>query len=400
MNTLTVDLLVIGGGINGTAIAADAAGRGLSVILCESEDLASATSSASSKLIHGGLRYLEQYEFKLVREALKERAVLLKKYPHLVHALTFVLPHDKHLRPKWMIRLGLFLYDHLSGSRILAKSQKVNLTNSSYGEALQPTFTSGFTYSDSRTDDARLVVLNALSAQSHGAKILTRTTCINTERKADVWHATLQSKQGTNPVKARALVNAAGPWVDKVLHDVIDTKSTFHVHLVKGSHLVVPKLYEGNHAYILQHTDKRIIFTIPYGYTDHENYQYTLIGTTDQDYQGDLRDIEISNQEIDYLCQVVDYYFAKAVDKSSILWSYAGVRPLYDDNADNPSKITREYHLELEDWQGQTPLLSVFGGKITTHRTLAEHAMEKLKPFFPKMGKGLDRDSSYTGRQH
>lgn len=386
MNTIEADLLVIGGGINGSGIAADAAGRGLKVVLCEAEDLASGTSSWSSKLIHGGLRYLEQYEFKLVREALEERKILLNKLPNMVQPLRFVLPHDKRLRPKWMIRLGLFLYDHIGGRRALEKSRQVKLTGSIYGVPLKDAFTDGFVYSDCRVDDARLVVLNALTAKQHGAKVFTHTPCTHTKREDGHWFATLKPKDGELfQVKSKGIVNAGGPWVSDILHQVIDTNVRADVNLVKGSHFVVPKLYDGDHAYILQNDDKRIIFTIPYIFDDMHHNKYTLIGTTDLEYQGDLRHIHMTDLEIDYLSKITDHYFKKQLNKKEIVWSYAGVRPLFDDHAGNPSKVTREYHLECEDWEGKTPLLSVFGGKITTFRTLSEHALQKLKRFFPEM---------------
>lgn len=386
MKSIQADLLVIGGGINGSGIAADAAGRGLKVVLCEAEDLASGTSSWSSKLIHGGLRYLEQYEFKLVREALKERQVLLNKLPHLVHPLSFILPHDKHLRPSWMIRMGLFLYDTLGGKQSLQKSRQLDFNTSAYGKPLKKSFTKGFIYSDCRVDDARLVTLNAMTARDHGAQIFTRTPCVATKRLSDHWEATLKPKNGEAfMVAAKAIVNAGGPWVSEILHQVMDTQSKAKVNLVKGSHFVVPKLYDGDYAYILQNTDNRIIFTIPYEFEGMHENTLTLIGTTDLEYTGDLRDIKISDSEVDYLCKVVNYYFEKPLHKEDIVWSYAGVRPLFDDSADNLSKVTREYHLELEDQQGNTPLLSVFGGKITTFRTLSEHVLSKLKKYFPRM---------------
>lgn len=382
MHEQTVDILIIGGGINGCGVAADAAGRGLKVLLCEAEDLASATSSWSSKLIHGGLRYLEQYDFKLVREALKERRVLMNRLPHLIQPLRFVLPHEQHLRSKWLIRLGLFIYDHLGGRTGLPKSKKINLT----GTSLKNKYKVGFAYSDCRVDDSRLVVSNAQLAKEKGATILTRTRCVAAKRLDDSWQIELENKDGSKQqVYAKAIVNAAGPWVKKILDDVLKQKSQANVNLVKGSHIVVPKLYDGNHAYILQNSDGRIVFAIPYIFDEIEHNQYTLIGTTDVEYQGDLRDMQISTQETLYLLDIINTYFNQQISEADILWSYAGVRPLYDDNSDNPSKVTREYHFELEDKNGKLPLLSIFGGKLTTFRTLAEHTLQRLQPYFANL---------------
>lgn len=394
----TADLFIIGGGINGTGIAADAAGRGLKVVLCEADDLASGTSSWSSKLIHGGLRYLEQYEFKLVREALKEREILLQKAPHLVQPLPFILPYDTRLRPKWLIRAGLFLYDHLGGKQSMPKSKQIDLQHTAYGKALKNSFKTGFRYYDCRVDDARLVTLNAITAKTHGAEIFTRTPCVQTKRCDEHWEAILKPENAEAfTVQAKSIINAGGPWVSSILHEVIDTESKANVNLVKGSHIVVPKLYEGDFAYILQNDDKRIVFTIPYLFEGIQTNKYTLIGTTDLAYQGERRKISISEEETEYLCNIIKTYFKKPIQKSDILWSYAGVRPLFDDNADNPSKVTREYHLELEDWQGKTPLLSVFGGKITTFRKLAEDALSKLARYFPEMRPSWTAKSKLPG---
>ncbi|MFT6834897.1 MAG: glycerol-3-phosphate dehydrogenase, partial [Francisellaceae bacterium] len=363
MSELETDLLVIGGGINGTGIALDAQGRGLETILCEANDLASATSSASSKLVHGGLRYLEQYEFKLVREALKEREVLLAKAPHIIQPLTFVLPHAKHLRPAWMIRIGMFLYDHLAKLKSLKKSKKISLKNSAEGQPLQDQYKVGFTYSDCRIDDARMVVLNAIQAQEKGAKILVNTKCVSAVRTNDGWHAVLENESGQVKIKCKAIVNAAGPWVAEVIHETLETDSKSHVKLIKGSHFVVPKLYEGTHAYILQNKDNRIVFALPYGFTDTEQNEFTVIGTTDVNYKGDPRSVKISDEEVDYLCELISEYFKKPIDKSTILWDWAGVRPLFDDDSVDPSKVTREYMFEVEDNDGKYPVLSIFGGK-------------------------------------
>ncbi len=381
MQTVETDMLIIGGGINGCGIAADAAGRGLSVVLCEKGDLASATSSWSSKLIHGGLRYLEQYDFKLVREALKEREVLLKKAPHLIHPLKFVLPHNAHLRPAWMIRAGLFLYDHLAKRTSIPGSRKINLRSETEGKPLKQKYKVGFSYYDCQTDDARLVILNALSAQANGATILPRTLCQNISKQNNKWQATLLGENNeTIIVYAKAVINASGPWVIDTLRHVIHSESKSNVKQVKGSHIVIPKMYAENHAYILQNADGRIVFTIPF------HNDYTLIGTTDIPYHDDLDCVKINDDEIQYLLATVNQYFTKPITADDIIWTYSGVRPLYDDQSENPSKISREYHFELEQHDHTLALLSIFGGKITTFRTLAEHALEKLLPFFPDMG--------------
>ncbi|MCF6764824.1 glycerol-3-phosphate dehydrogenase [Thiotrichales bacterium 19S3-7] len=379
------DLLVIGGGINGTGIACDAQGRGLNVVLCEANDLASATSSYSSKLVHGGLRYLEQYEFKLVREALKEREVLLNKAPHIIHPLTFVLPYAKHLRPKWMIRTGLFLYDHLSKLKSLHKSKGFSLKNSQEGENLKDQFNYAFSYSDCRIDDSRMVILNAIQAKQLGAKIYVNAPCISAKRIDNHWQATLKSSDGSLIVKCKAIVNAAGPWVADLLGNTIESHSKSSVRLVQGSHIVVPKLYNGSHAYILQNEDNRIVFAIPYGFTAPGQNNFTLIGTTDTDYHGDPSKVEATGDEVNYLCSLINEYFKTPIKPEDVIWKYSGVRPLYDDHSQNLSKVTREYHFEVEDDNASLPLLSVFGGKITTFRTLSEAVLEKLKPYFPDM---------------
>ena len=378
----TVDLLVIGGGINGAGIARDAAGRGLSVVLCEQGDLAGGTSSASSKMIHGGLRYLEHYEFRLVREALAEREVLLENAPHLVHPMRFVLPHDASLRPAWMIRAGLFLYDHLGGRRRLAGSHGIDFTVDPTGEPLRDERRRGFVYTDCRVDDSRLVVLNALGAVEHGATILTRTSCVQARRDGDAWITVLRDAVTgrERSMRARILVNAAGPWVNKVLDTSIAAEATPRVRLVKGSHIVVARLYDGDHAYILQNDDGRVVFALPF----EENF--TLIGTTDVPHTGDPSGIQIDRGEIDYLCAAVNRYFERPIDVGDVVWSYAGVRPLLDDGAGNPAAVTRDYRLDLDVPVGGAPLLSVFGGKITTYRRLAEQVMAKLAPFTPGVG--------------
>lgn len=372
------DLAVIGGGINGVGIAADAAGRGLSVFLCERDDLAQHTSSASSKLIHGGLRYLEHYEFRLVREALAEREVLLAKAPHIVRPMRFVLPHRPHLRPAWMIRAGLFLYDHLGKREKLPGSRGLRF---GVGSPLQAGISRGFEYSDCWVDDARLVVLNAMSAREHGAHIYSRTRCVSARRSKGLWHIHLERADGTLlSIRSRALVNAAGPWVARLLKDDLKQKSPYGIRLIQGSHIVVPQLYEGEHAYILQNEDRRIVFAIPY------LGRFTLIGTTDREYQGDPAKVAITEEETRYLLDVVNQHFKKQISADDILRTYSGVRPLCDDESDDPSAVTRDYTLALDAHPGEAPLLSVFGGKLTTYRKLAESALAQLAPFFPTMG--------------
>ena len=372
------DLLVIGGGINGAGIARDAAGRGLSVLLVEKDDLAAATSSSSSKLIHGGLRYLEQYEFRLVAEALGEREVLLNIAPHLVSPLRFVMPHVPELRPRWMIRAGLYLYDHLGRRTRLDGSHGVELGPTGYGAGLRSSLTQGFVYSDCRVDDARLVVANALSARELGAEILTRTECVFAKRQDAGWQARLAIEGGAvHTIFARAIVNAAGPWVKHVLNERLNQPSRDNVKLVKGSHIDMPRLYDGNHAYILQNDDRRVVFMIPY------ETKFTLIGTTDVALEGVTGAPGASADEISYLCRAVNRYLAHPVAPSDAVWTYAGIRPLYDDGTADPSAVTRDYTLRLDADAGVAPVLSVFGGKITTYRRLAEHALDKLAPWFP-----------------
>ena len=376
------DLAVIGGGVNGAGIARDAAGRGLKVVLCEQGDLAGATSSASSKLIHGGLRYLEHYEFRLVREALREREVLLAAAPHIIRPLTFVLPHDAHLRPTWMIRAGLSLYDHLARRKSLAASRGIDFTRDSAGKPLQPRFTRGFSYSDCWVDDARLVVLLAVDAAERGASVLTRTACVAARRAGDRWAVELKDGNAPRTIHARALVNAAGPWVGDVLKRTIGLNDAPPPRLVKGSHIVVPRLYEGAHAYILQNRDRRIVFVIPF------EGKFSLVGTTDVPFAGDPGGVSISPEETRYLCDAVGAWFRDAPTPAEVAWSYAGVRPLFDDMSDDPSKVTRDYVLTLHGDRGEPALLNVYGGKITTFRRLAEHALEKLKPHLPAMKAG------------
>lgn len=366
----TYDLLVVGGGINGAGIARDAAGRGLSVLLCEQDDLAAHTSSASTKLIHGGLRYLEHLQFSLVRKALIEREILLASAPHLMRPLRFILPHDARLRPAWMIGAGLFLYDHLARRRRLPGSGRVDLRRHVAGEALKPQYVQGFVYSDGWTDDARLVVLNAVDARERGAIILTRTRCVKLECSQGQWVTTLATPSGPERVAARAVVNATGPWVGRFAHDASPVSICHSVRLVKGSHIVVPRLYAHRFAYLFQNDDRRIVFAIPY------EREFTLIGTTDIEYTGDPAAVRIDSAEIGYLCAAVGRYFAKPVRPEDVVWSYSGVRPLLDDEAANPASVTRDYFLELD--RHPAPLLSVFGGKITTYRKLAESAVDIL----------------------
>ncbi|MDF2690918.1 MAG: glpD [Gammaproteobacteria bacterium] len=374
------DLFIIGGGINGCGIAADAAGRGLSVILCEQNDLGQHTSSHSSKLIHGGLRYLEHYEFRLVREALIERDILLKVAGHLVHPLRFVMPHNQYLRPAWMIRTGLFLYDHLNLKQSLPKSKTLQLHDSP-ANPLQAHFKIAFEYSDASVDDARLVIHNALQAHAKGAKILPWHKVIYASRQKDCWQIkVLDSQDQEKTYYAKTLINASGPWVDQIIQG-FQLTTQHHVRLVKGSHIIVPKLYEGKQAYILQHSDKRVIFVIPY------QNQFSLIGTTDVDYQGDPSKASISPEEQSYLCNAVNQYFKKSISVKDIIWSYAGVRPLQSDEHGDPKKVTRDYSLEVHDENGALAILSVYGGKVTTYRKLAEHALSKLQAYFPNMAK-------------
>ena len=369
---MTYDLLVIGGGVNGAGIARDAAGRGLSTALVERDDLASATSSASSKLIHGGLRYLEQYEFRLVREALAEREILLRVAGHLTWPARFVMPHVPELRPRWMIRVGLFLYDHLARRSVLAASQPVRLDTPPYCSGLRTGLRHGFVYSDCRVDDSRLVIANAADAARRGARVLVRTECRSAQRRDGAWQVELSTGER---LQARAIVNAAGPWVKEVLNARLGQPSGESVRLVKGSHIVVPKLYEGDHAFILQNDDRRVIFMIPY------EERFTLIGTTDAPV-GEAQSPAASEEEVRYLCAAVNRYLATPVDPAGIVWRYAGVRPLHDDGSADPSDVTRDYTLRL-DTQGGAPVLSVFGGKITTYRHLAEEVLERLSPYFP-----------------
>lgn len=384
------DVLVIGGGVNGAGIAMDAAGRGLKVLLCEMNDLASATSSNSSKLIHGGLRYLELHEYRLVREALAERESLLRNAPHIMWPMRFCLPHQPHLRPAWMIRIGLFLYDHLARRNLLAGSEGVRFDTDS---PLVDSIRRGFLYSDGWVDDARLVVLCARAAADLGARIMTRTRCISAVREGAFWRVTLQDTRSAvqSHYRCRALVNAGGPWVSSVLGDVIGQAAAKQIRMVQGSHIVVPRMNIGEHAYILQNTDGRIVFVIPY------EDAFSLIGTTDVDYRGDPSRVRISAKEADYLLNVVNAHFREKIGPSDIVWSFSGVRPLMDDQAASAQKASRDYHFELDSPPDAAPLLSVFGGKITTYRKLAEAATDSLRRFFPAAGPAWTRTAALPG---
>jgi glycerol-3-phosphate dehydrogenase len=370
------DLLIIGGGINGAGIARDAAGRDLAVLLVEQDGLACHTSSASSKLVHGGLRYLEYFHLRLVRESLMERERLLAIAPHLVSRKRFVLPYRSWLRPAWAVRLGLFLYDRLGSQSTLASSERVRFASSPYGAPLRPNLKLGFAYSDCTVDDSRLVILNAKDAADRGADIRVGHRLVSAVRLGGGWRADIHCEASgeSYAVNARAIVNAAGPWVAEVLVGRLGTGSRQRMRLVKGSHIVVNRLYEGDHAYALQHTDRRLVFVIPY--LD----DYTLIGTTDVPWQGEPGPAEIDADETEYLCQVVNRCFERQIRPADVVWSYAGIRALQDDGAATASAVTRDYVLELNAPAGQAPVLSVLGGKITTYRRLAELALEKLEP--------------------
>ena len=388
------DLAIIGGGINGCGIARDAAGRGLRVALFEKDDLASGTSSASTKLIHGGLRYLEHYEFRLVREALIEREVLWALAPHIIRPMRFVLPHHPAMRPAWFLRLGLFIYDHLGGRKALPGTRTLSLTDDPAGAPLKPgLFTRAFEYSDCWVDDARLVALNARDAADRGAVIRTRCIVEKADRRADRWTITAKDRRTGRAeiMEARALVNAAGPWVDLVNEHLNPRAARPRVRLVRGAHIVVPRLFDHDRAYILQNADKRIVFAIPY------EDQFTLIGTTDCDHTGSIEDVGASAEEIAYLCKSISAYFAKPVRPGDVAWSYAGVRPLVDDGAEAAQAATRDYRLEIEA-DGGAPLLSVLGGKITTYRRLAEEALALLGPHLPGLeGREWTRTAALPG---
>ncbi len=386
----TKDLIVIGGGINGAGIAADAAGRGLSVLMLEARDLACATSSASSKLIHGGLRYLEHYEFRLVSEALAEREVLLKMAPHIAFPMRFRLPHQPHLRPAWMIRAGLFLYDHLGKRTTLPGSRGLTFSSAS---PLKAEFKKGFEYSDCRVDDARLVVLNAQEVVRQGGEVRTRTKVTRAWRENGLWQVEAENALTGETLRwqAKGLVNAAGPWVKTFFDDGLQLKSPYGIRLIKGSHIVVPRAHDEPQAYILQNEDHRIVFVIPW------MDEFSIIGTTDVEYHGDPADVKIDDNEINYLLDVYNDHFRKTLTRDDIRWTYSGVRPLCDDESDSPQAITRDYTLDLHDDNGQAPLLSVFGGKLTTYRKLGEHALDKLAAYYPHAGKAWTKQAVLTG---
>lgn len=393
MKAPVFDVAVVGGGVNGCGIARDAAGRGLSVFLCEQNDLAGGTSSASTKLIHGGLRYLEYYEFRLVREALTEREVLLRAAPHIIWPMRFILPHHNGLRPAWLIRLGLFLYDHLGGRKLLPGTTTVDLTSDEAGLPLKGDYRKGFEYSDCWVIDSRLVVLNAVDAAEKGAEIHTRTRCLTASRQDKLWTLTVadaatgQERQ----IRAKVLINASGPWMDTTLATIEHTASKEHIRMVKGSHIIVPKVFNHPRAYIFQNADGRIIFAIPY------ETEFTLIGTTDVDFQGDPSTVRISQEETEYLCRAASEYFTTPITPKDVVNTYSGIRPLFDDGKSEAQAATRDYVLKLDTDDGAAPLLSIYGGKITTYRKLAESVLEKLSPYLPAMGPCWTADAYLPG---
>ncbi|OLP53179.1 glycerol-3-phosphate dehydrogenase [Rhizobium rhizosphaerae] len=392
MDSETLDLLVIGGGINGAGIARDAAGRGLKVLMCEKGDLAEGTSSRSGKLVHGGLRYLEYYEFRLVREALIEREVLLNTASHIIWPMRFVLPHSPSDRPAWLVRLGLFLYDHLGGRKRLPGTRSIDLRRAPEGAVIDDKYVKAFEYSDCWVDDARLVVLNALDAAKRGARILTRTACTSIRRDNGIWRAELRDTRtgAVTKVTARAVANAAGPWVNDVIGRVAGANSSRSVRLVKGSHIIVPKFWRGEHAYLVQNHDKRVIFINPY------EGDKALIGTTDIPYEGAPEQVSADEREVEYLLAAVNRYFKEKLRRSDVLETFSGVRPLFDDGKGNPSAVTRDYVFDLDE-TGGAPLLNVFGGKITTFRKLSEHALQRLAKTFPGMGPDWTAGSALPG---
>ncbi|MCH8551893.1 MAG: glycerol-3-phosphate dehydrogenase [Natronospirillum sp.] len=390
-NQKLTDLLVVGGGVNGAGIARDAAGRGLSVVLCEKDDLAEGTSSRSGKLVHGGLRYLEYYEFRLVREALIEREVLLNAASHIIWPMRFVLPHSPNDRPAWLVRLGLFLYDHLGGRKKLPGTRMLNLRRDPEGAPVEDQYKLGFEYSDCWVDDARLVTLNAVSAGEKGARVLTRTECVSAMREDGAWTVELKDVRTGNvtTIRARAICNAAGPWVNKVVGNM-NTSTRRNVRLVKGSHIIVPKFWEGPQAYLVQNDDKRVIFINPY------EGDKALIGTTDIPYEKKPETVVADESEIEYLLAAVNRYFKEKLKRTDVLETFSGVRALFDDGKGNPSAVTRDYEFDLDDQSG-IPLLNVYGGKITTFRKLSEHALQRLVPYFPNIGGDWTRDEPLPG---
>ena len=386
------DLVVIGGGINGTGVARDAAGRGLSVLLCEKDDLAQATSSSSTKLIHGGLRYLEFFHFKLVRESLREREILLRSMPHIIWPLRFTLPHHRGLRPSWLLRLGLFIYDHMGGRKLLPPTKKINLKKHKTGIPLKDKFSIGFEYSDCWVEDSRMVALNASDAKNNGAVIKTRTTFERATRNNDVWDIILDSQNGNKQkITSSAIVNCSGPWVTNVIESNLQQKNSTETRLIKGSHIITKKLFDNDSNYIFQNSDGRIIFAIPYE-TD-----FTLIGTTDIEYEGDPNKAKCSLEEKKYLIESISEYLDVQVDINDIVHTYSGVRPLFNDNKSEAQNVTRDYVVKADSNNGKTPLISVFGGKITTYRILAEKVIDELKPYFKNIKNNWTKDSYLPG---
>jgi len=388
----TYDIAIIGGGINGCGIARDAAGRGLDVYLCEKGDLGGATSCASTKLLHGGLRYLEHYEFKLVREALQERERLWAIAPHFVRPLRFVLPYMPGMRAKWQLRLGLFVYDHIGGRARLPGTVAVRLAGNTLGEGLAPSLKTGFEYSDCWVEDNRLVVMNAKAASEMGAVIETRTAMTAGKRDGDGWSITVARGSHQRTIRARTLINAAGPWANDIVSRTAGRPARGKVRLVQGSHIVVTKLYAHDRCFIFQNGDGRIVFTIPY------EGDYTLVGTTDRDFDGDIDRFSATEHEKSYLCDAVSRCFDKPLTTADIVWSYSGVRPLYDDGASAAQKATRDYVIEVDE-EGGIGLVSIFGGKITTYRRLAESVMERLRPLLSEdRAKAVAQRAGWTGR--
>ena len=393
MKTALYDMAIIGGGINGCGIARDAAGRGVSVFLAEQNDLASGTSSASTKLIHGGLRYLEYYEFRLVREALHEREVLLNAAPHIIWPLRFILPHHKGLRPAWLIRLGLFLYDHIGGRKLLPGTSHVDLLTDIAGRPLKKQFRKGFEYSDCWVMDSRLVTLNGMDAAKKGAKICTRTQLLTATRIDGLWKLKLLDKKSGKEfdIESKVLINASGPWLDELLTHITHSATREHIRMVKGSHIIVNKLFDHERAYIFQNEDGRIIFAIPY------EDSFTLIGTTDQDFHGNPDEVSISEEETDYLCKAASEYFVTEITKDDVVGSFSGIRPLFDDGKSEAKAATRDYVLKLDAEEKEAPLLSIYGGKITTYRKLAESVLDKVAPFLPDMDGEWTEQSTFPG---
>jgi glycerol-3-phosphate dehydrogenase len=385
------DLAIIGGGINGCGIARDAAGRGLSVFLAEAGDLGGGTSSASTKLIHGGLRYLEHFAFGQVRNALHERAVLLASAPHIIRPMRFVLPHRRQARPRALIRAGLFLYDHLGGRRLLSGTRQVKLGGDRLGATLQPDCDVGFEYSDCTVDDSRLVILNAIDARTRGADVNPRVRCVVAEREGTVWRLAMESRTGERyAVAARVLINAAGPWIGEVLSHVVDAHARPPVRLVKGSHIVVPRLYDHDRAYVLRNSDGRFVFVIPF------ERDFTLIGTTEEDYHGDPAEAAADSAEIAYLIAAVGEYFRRPLFEDDIVWAWSGVRALYDDGASRAKEAMRNYVIDIDAAGSQPPLLTIVGGKLTTYRRLAEDVLDRLTPYL-KAGKKWTAGSPLPG---